>query len=204
MNNEVKEVVSALLAGRTYIFSLLHTLLGAEPTADMIAAATGDAGMQAVALFAQDDDPAPGLLTAALELRCGNVTAEANLARNSGSMVREMTAGMLFDYMAILLDKQALADQSFTMNVTLTDTGERYMLRIRSGVLLVYGDTHAEAADVSITCPKDALLLILGNEQARMADAIGVEGDAALLTLLAENLNQVPTLKTNGFNIIEP
>ena len=68
MNNEVKEVVSALLAGRTYIFSLLHTLLGAEPTADMIAAATGEAGMQAVALFAQDDDPAPGLLAAALEL----------------------------------------------------------------------------------------------------------------------------------------
>ena len=119
-------------------------------------------------------------------------------------MVREMTADMLFDYMAILLDKQALSGRSFTMNVSLTDTGERYMLRIRSGVLLVYGDTNAEAADISITCPKDALLLILGNEQARMADAIGVEGDASLLTLLAENLNQAPILETNGFNIIEP
>ena len=29
MNNEVKEVVSALLAGRTYIFSLLHPWLSA-------------------------------------------------------------------------------------------------------------------------------------------------------------------------------
>ena len=28
MNDETREVVSALLAGRTYIFSLLHTLLG--------------------------------------------------------------------------------------------------------------------------------------------------------------------------------
>ena len=32
MNNETKEVLSALLAGRTYVFSLLHTLLGAEPS----------------------------------------------------------------------------------------------------------------------------------------------------------------------------
>lgn len=68
MNNEVREVVSALLAGRTYIFSLLHTLLGAEPTKELVAAAAGDAGMQAVALFEQEGAKAPKLLAAALEL----------------------------------------------------------------------------------------------------------------------------------------
>ena len=35
---------------------------------------------------------------------------------------------MLFDYMAIVMDKQALADEDFTVNVTLPDVGERHML----------------------------------------------------------------------------
>lgn len=68
MNNETKEVLSALLAGRTYVFSLLHTLLGAEPSQQLTAAATGEASRQAVELFAQDDAQAPKLLAAALDL----------------------------------------------------------------------------------------------------------------------------------------
>ena len=68
MNDETREVVSALLAGRTYIFSLLHTLLGAEPTKELVAAAAGEASVQALSLFAQDDAKAPQLLLAALEL----------------------------------------------------------------------------------------------------------------------------------------
>ena len=68
MNDETREVVSALLAGRTYIFSLLHTLLGAEPTKALVDAAAGEASVQALSLFAQDDAKAPQLLLAALEL----------------------------------------------------------------------------------------------------------------------------------------
>ena len=186
-----------------WVAELTNTIVFADPDNTAARLLCADA-LEQLGYQAESGPWRNAYLTAALELRCGNVTAGANLARNSGSMVREMTADMLFDYMAILLDKQALANQSFTMNVSLTDTGERYMLRVRSGVLLVYDDAHAEAADVSITCPKGALLLILGNDQVHMANAIAVEGDAALLTLLAENLNQVPILETNGFNIIEP
>ena len=186
-----------------WVAELTNTIVFADPDNTAARLLCADA-LEQLGYQAESGPWRNAYLTAALELRCGNVTAGANLARNSGSMVREMTADMLFDYMAILLDKQALANQSFTMNVSLTDTGERYMLRVRSGVLLVYDDAHAEAADISITCPKGALLLILGNDQVHMANAIAVEGDAALLTLLAENLNQVPILETNGFNIIEP
>ena len=186
-----------------WVAELTNTIVFADPDNTAARLLCADA-LEQLGYQAESGPWRNAYLTAALELRCGNVTAGANLARNSGSMVREMTADMLFDYMAILLDKQALANQSFTMNVSLTDTGERYMLRVRSGVLLVYDDAHAEAADISITCPKGALLLILGNDQVHMANAIAVEGDAALLTLLTENLNQVPILETNGFNIIEP
>lgn len=68
MNNETKEVVLALLSGRNYIFSLLHKLLGAEPSAELIAAATGEAAMKAIALFEQEGERAPQLLTQALML----------------------------------------------------------------------------------------------------------------------------------------
>ena len=36
MNENVKEVVSTLLAGRAYVFSLLHRLLGSEPTKELL------------------------------------------------------------------------------------------------------------------------------------------------------------------------
>ena len=51
-------------------------------------------------------------------------------------MVKALSAPMLFDYMAIVMDKQALADEDFTVNVTLPDVDERHMLRVKNGVLL--------------------------------------------------------------------
>ena len=73
------------------------------------------------------------------------------------------TVDPVFDYMAIVMDKQALADRDFTMNVILPDVGEQHMLRVKNGVLLVYADTLSDDADVSITCPKNALFAILTN-----------------------------------------
>lgn len=143
-------------------------------------------------------------LTAAQELRFGNSALDANLAKNDGTIMREMTAPMLFDYMAILLDKQAMAEYDFTMNVTLPDVGEQHMLRIKNGVLLVYENTKSPQADVSITCPKNALFYMLANDQENIAKAIRVEGKAELVTLLTKNLNQFPFSSVVPFNIIEP
>ena len=68
MNNETKQVISALLAGRSYIYTLLHTLTGAEPTKELVAAATDKAAFDAVSLFDSGDSQAAMLLSAALEL----------------------------------------------------------------------------------------------------------------------------------------
>ena len=106
--------------------------------------------------------------------------------------------------MAIVMDKQALADRDFTMNVILPDVGEQHMLRVKNGVLLVYADTLSDDADVSITCPKNALFAILTNNQETVAKAVKVEGSAELLTLMMENMNQFPITGANPFNIIEP
>lgn len=143
-------------------------------------------------------------LTAALELRNGNSAQEAPQAKNNGAMIREMTAQMMFDYMAILLNKQALAEYDFTVNVTLTDTNEKYMLRIKNGVLLTYNDTLSDAADLSVTCPKNALFLIISNDKDNIAKAIKADGDTTLLTLLADNMNEIPMEGISPFNIVEP
>ena len=114
-----------------------------------------------------------------------------------------MTADMLFGYMGIALDKYALADRNFTMQFTLTNVNEQHTLQVKNGVLLVYENWAAEQADVSIVCPKNALLyLIAGNVEAFTKTA-AIEGDVDLLTLFAENLNQINNA-FNGFNIVEP
>lgn len=143
-------------------------------------------------------------LTAALELRSGNSSAAAKTAKNSGAMVREMTAHMMFDYMGIVLDKQALADQDFIVNVTLPDVNQQYMLRIKNGALLVYDDTLAENADVSIVCPKNALFYLLTNDQENMEKAMQIAGSENLVTLLAENMTELSVASPVAFNIIEP
>ena len=78
------------------------------------------------------------------------------------------------------------------------------MLRVKNGVLLVYANSLSDEADVSITCPKNALFAILTNNQETVAKAVQIEGRAELLTRMMENMNQFQITGTNPFNIIEP
>ena len=109
----------------------------------------------------------------------------------------------MFDYMGIIMDKDALAEKDFTINVTLTDVNEQHVLHVKNGALLVYKNTQRADADVSITCPKNALFYILTNNQQGMA-AISMEGETELIALLAQSMNQFPILGIVPFNIIEP
>ena len=87
--------------------------------------------------------------------------------------------------------------------MTLSDLKQRHALHVKSGVLLVYENAHREDADVSITCPKNALLYILQNNP-RALDAVPMEGNVELITLFAQSMNQVPVQGAVPFNIIEP
>ena len=143
-------------------------------------------------------------LSAALELRHGNAADTVTQTKTNGNIAKQMTASMLFDYMGILLDKAALADYDFTINITLTDTQEQYLLRIKNGVVLVYDNFQSDNADVSVTCPKNALFLILQNNLDAMPGAVQVEGAADLLDLFMKNLNQLDIANPALFNIVEP
>lgn len=142
-------------------------------------------------------------LTAALELRNGN-SASAGAGLSDGSLSMEMTASMMFDYMSILLNKEALAEEDFTINFNLTDIGEKHMMQVKNGVVLIYENDAADAPDLTVSGPKNALFFILRNNAEGVAQSLKVEGDTKLLKLFMENLNEFSTTDAQNFNIIEP
>lgn len=185
-----------------WVAEVTNTIVFADPTNTDARLLCADA-LEQLGYQAESGPWRNEYLTAAQELRHGNANFTAS-TKSTGDMVKVLSAPMLFDYMAIVMDKQALADRDFTMNVILPDVGEQHMLRVKNGVLLVYADTLSDDADVSITCPKNALFAILTNNQETVTQVVKVEGSAELLTLMMENMNQFPITEANPFNIIEP
>ena len=142
-------------------------------------------------------------LSAALELRYGNSNLSSS-AKNTGELIKNVSAPLLFDYMAIVMDKQALAEYDFTMNVNLTDVGEKYGVRFKNGVVLAAQDDQSDDAAITIPCPKNALFGIVSHNAEIIEKAIQVEGDAELFGLITDSMNQFPISGNNCFNIIEP
>lgn len=115
-----------------------------------------------------------------------------------------MTVPMTFDFMGIMLNKQAMEDYDFTINVNITDSGENHMVRVKNGVVLYYENGISETPDISVTCPKQALFLVLQNNMEALNKYAKIEGNKELLGLFMSNLNQINTSETSSFNIIEP
>ncbi|MBQ2954861.1 MAG: MBL fold metallo-hydrolase, partial [Clostridia bacterium] len=184
-----------------WVAEITNTIVYADPTNEAARLLCADA-LEQLGYQAESGPWRNAYLTAALELRHGNQAANASLQKGGG-IVMQMTPAMIFDYMGILMDKEAMADQDFTINVTLSDLKQQHVLHVKNGVLLVYENAHREDADVSITCPKNALLYILMNN-VRALDGVPMEGDVELITLLTQSMNQVPVQGTVPFNIIEP
>lgn len=143
-------------------------------------------------------------LSAALELRNGNAAENGKNAKSDGSILKNMTSEMIFDYISIILDKEAIAKEDFIINVNLTDTQEKVMLRFKNGALLQCHNMSSDSADLTITCPKNALTLILQRDMEKISELMELEGDISKLELIVDNLNQFEVLENAKFNIVEP
>lgn len=66
MDEQKKEVMQVLIKGRQYIYSLLHQLIGAEPTMEMLEAAVGKESFQVISLFEGEENTAALMLKEAL------------------------------------------------------------------------------------------------------------------------------------------
>ena len=143
-------------------------------------------------------------LSAALELRSGNAAQKGANTKTDGSLIRNMTAEMIFDYAAILLDKEAISNENFKINIVLSDTQEKIMLHFNNGALLQYANKNSDDAELTVTCPQKAIALILQKDMNKIKASMKLEGDASKLELIVNNLNQFDSAGNANFNIVEP
>jgi len=141
-------------------------------------------------------------LSAANELRNGVIQQDSG--KGNGDMAASMTAEMIFDFMGIKLDKNNLENEDFTVNFVLSDIGRNYAVHFKAGVMLVYADVLSPDADVTLTCPKNALLLLVNNNYDAAVQHIAIEGDRRCFDMVADNLKSFGTASDTGFNIAEP
>ncbi|MFG2308698.1 alkyl/aryl-sulfatase [Streptomyces sp. NPDC048566] len=106
-------------------------------------------------------------------------------------VIGRLTPEMLFDALAVQVDGPRAWDENLSIDVVLTDTGERHRLRLSNGVL-----THSSAAvrgepDATLTTTRRALpALALGLAPEELAAAgIEVAGDASAVTRLTDVLD---------------
>ncbi len=143
-------------------------------------------------------------LSAAMELRNGNAAEKGDNAKSDGSIITNMTPEMIFDYVGILLDKNKIAGEDFVINVNIADVDKKIMLRFNNGALLQYDNVQSDSADLTITCPKKALPLLLQGDMTKIQAVMKLEGDVSKLELVVNNLNQFKVNEPMKFNIVEP
>ncbi len=143
-------------------------------------------------------------LSAALELRSGNAAQKGTSAKPDGSLIRNTTAEMIFDYAAIMLDKEAISKENFKINIVLSDTQEKIMLHFNNGALLQYANINSDDAELTVTCPQKALALIIQKDMDKIKASMKLEGEVSKLELIVNNLNQFDLAGNAKFNIVEP
>ena len=185
-----------------WVAEITNTIVFADPTNENARMLCADA-LEQLGYQSESGPWRNEYLSAALELRYGNSNLSSS-AKNTGELIKNVSAPLLFDYMAIVMDKQALAEYDFTMNVNLTDVGEKYGVRFKNGVVLAAQDDQSDDVAITITCPKNALFGIVSHNAEIIEKAIQVEGDAELFGLITDSMNQFPISGNNCFNIIEP
>lgn len=138
-------------------------------------------------------------LSGAKELRQGT-TSDNNLkATGSADLKKSMTPEMMLDYMGILLDSNAAQDLNLTINLDFTDES-KYLLTVKSGVVLYQKNTSSKNADATLTMPKAGMAAILGKDEAAQKKAIKITGDQDVIKKLTEHMVEFEYF----FNIVEP
>jgi len=121
-------------------------------------------------------------LSGATELRSGQFGTPTET--NAPDVIANLTPEMLFDAIAIQVNGPAAWDERLSLDVVLTDTDERYRLRLANGALTYSKAAQAGAADATLTATRKALPVLatgaLGPDELAAA-GIELGGDASVL-----------------------
>ncbi|MEU4178080.1 alkyl sulfatase dimerization domain-containing protein [Streptomyces sp. NPDC026589] len=140
-------------------------------------------------------------LSGATELREGKFGTPTVTA--SADVVSALTPEMLFDALAIQVDGPRAWDEKLTIDVVLTDTVQRYRLRLANGALTYSSAPRSGDADVTLTTTARALpALATGELGADVLTEAGIEvtGQASVLARLAGLLD----IGDPDFSIVTP
>ncbi len=142
-------------------------------------------------------------LTGAKELRDGVLVLPTPNAASPDS-IAAMTVDTFLDYLGIRLNGPNAAGKKLDINVTLTDTDERFVLALANGSLSHSMGRHDPGAPTTLTMARPVLTrIILGQlalDEAIIAGDVAVDGDAAAAH---ELLGLFDTFEL-WFNIVEP
>ncbi|MGW1185957.1 alkyl/aryl-sulfatase [Streptomyces drozdowiczii] len=129
-------------------------------------------------------------LSGATELREGKFGTPT--VSGSADVLSALTPEMLFDAVAIQVDGPRAWDEKLTIDVVVTDTGQRYRLRLANGALTYSSAPQRDQADVTLTTTARALPALAAHGLAPDALAesgIDVTGDPSVLSRLANLLD---------------
>ena len=112
------------------------------------------------------------------------------------------TPDMLWDFLGICIDKDAMADVDAKINVRLTDQGQDVLVRVKNGPLLHFDGIQADDADITLAGPKLAMLLLMSHDVAHAKAALSFSGNEDLLVRIMDAMQ--PPTGISPFNIIEP
>ncbi|MFF2268604.1 alkyl/aryl-sulfatase [Cellulosimicrobium cellulans] len=129
-------------------------------------------------------------LSGATELRDGPFGTPT--ATSAPDILAALTPTLLFDALAVQVDGPRAWDEDLSIDVVLTDSGERYRLWLRNGVLSYSAAPQRGDADATLTTTSTALPVLAtgaATPDALAAAGIEVAGDTGVLARLTAVLD---------------
>ena len=187
-----------------WVAEITNVLVFADPTNTAARLLCADA-LEQLGYQAESGTWRNAYLTGAMELRLGKRTGTVKEAVADPTLVLNLTTSMMLDYISILMDKNAMGAYDYSVNLSLVDTGETILLRMKNGALLPHWGMAAEKADLSLKGPKNALFLLLAGQKDQLLQAMEVQGDMEVLDRILGSFTELTLGDTmRHFNIVEP
>jgi alkyl sulfatase BDS1-like metallo-beta-lactamase superfamily hydrolase len=132
-------------------------------------------------------------LSGAQELRRGVADLPAPNP-NAPDIVLALTPEMLFDLLAVRLNGPDAADEDISLNLSFTDSGRDFSVRVARGVLNYRADSLAEEADISLVISRPDFIGLLSRTVTLRGligeDRVAVEGNPLTFATFAGLFDQ--------------
>jgi len=185
-----------------WVAEVMNRLVFAQP-ALREARELGAAALEQMGFQAESATWRNAYLLGARELREGPGAGAGQVLR-SHDLVRVLSDGAFFDYLAVMIDGHKAQALDVRMTWHFTDRDTRYALYLKHGALTWSSSAHRDGHDLGISMTRATLdRILLGETQFGPAVAQGeivLEGDPALFGAFLKTLE-----KPDGrFNVVEP